>query len=149
MSSMATSVGVPHTAPVGCSAATSDSTEWSVACPARASRPLMAVARCCTLARRRREGRPSTVSSSHSGARVSRTPATAYSCSSVSLAEDRRLAPRVLSSSASRPRGRSEEHTSELQSRRDLVCRLLLEKKKKNKSMLYFEEKKKEKNVDD
>src|SRR5690349_10937263 len=30
---------------------------------------------------------------------------------------------------------RSEEHTSELQSRRDLVCRLLLEKKKK-KQML-------------
>src|SRR5438874_9874210 len=29
---------------------------------------------------------------------------------------------------------RSEEHTSELQSRRDLVCRLLLEKKKKNKN---------------
>src|SRR5438874_5680980 len=28
---------------------------------------------------------------------------------------------------------RSEEHTSELQSRRDLVCRLLLEKKKKEK----------------
>src|SRR2546421_6295767 len=27
---------------------------------------------------------------------------------------------------------RSEEHTSELQSRSDLVCRLLLEKKKKN-----------------
>src|SRR5690349_22208286 len=27
------------------------------------------------------------------------------------------------------PTGRSEEHTSELQSRRDLVCRLLLEKK--------------------
>src|SRR5690349_22787490 len=27
---------------------------------------------------------------------------------------------------------RSEEHTSELQSRRDLVCRLLLEKKKKD-----------------
>src|SRR5690349_22199266 len=31
---------------------------------------------------------------------------------------------------------RSEEHTSELQSRRDLVCRLLLEKKKKQKTML-------------
>src|SRR6266496_2994852 len=31
------------------------------------------------------------------------------------------------------PPERSEEHTSELQSRRDLVCRLLLEKKKKNK----------------
>src|SRR6266496_3907816 len=31
------------------------------------------------------------------------------------------------------PALRSEEHTSELQSRRDLVCRLLLEKKKKNR----------------
>src|SRR5204863_4016146 len=30
-------------------------------------------------------------------------------------------------------RVRSEEHTSELQSRRDLVCRLLLEKKKYNR----------------
>src|SRR5207249_9063288 len=38
------------------------------------------------------------------------------------------------SSSRSKPTGaRSEEHTSELQSRFDLVCRLLLEKKKKNK----------------
>src|SRR5437868_8534598 len=32
---------------------------------------------------------------------------------------------------------RSEEHTSELLSRFDLVCRLLLEKKKKNKSTSY------------
>src|SRR5215469_18603865 len=32
---------------------------------------------------------------------------------------------------------RSEEHTSELQSRRDLVCRLLLEKKKKIIITLY------------
>src|SRR5437868_12711316 len=32
--------------------------------------------------------------------------------------------------SAREPRERSEEHTSELQSRFDLVCRLLLEKKK-------------------
>src|SRR5206468_13099434 len=31
-------------------------------------------------------------------------------------------------------RRRSEEHTSELQSRSDLVCRLLLEKKKNNKT---------------
>src|SRR5699024_12794436 len=31
--------------------------------------------------------------------------------------------------------GRSEEHTSELQSRFDLVCRLLLEKKKKKKEL--------------
>src|SRR5690349_24247771 len=33
---------------------------------------------------------------------------------------------------------RSEEHTSELQSRRDLVCRLLLEKKKKNKKLKHI-----------
>src|SRR2546421_3207674 len=31
---------------------------------------------------------------------------------------------------------RSEEHTSELQSRSDLVCRLLLEKKKKSTNIL-------------
>src|SRR5205814_7306917 len=34
--------------------------------------------------------------------------------------------------------GRSEEHTSELQSLRHLVCRLLLEKKKKNKMYENF-----------
>src|SRR3712207_7012012 len=34
-------------------------------------------------------------------------------------------------------RTRSEEHTSELQSRQYLVCRLLLEKKKKNKNLKY------------
>src|SRR5438105_10453043 len=34
---------------------------------------------------------------------------------------------------ARHPAQRSEEHTSELQSRVDLVCRLLLEKKKKKK----------------
>src|SRR5687768_18248006 len=33
---------------------------------------------------------------------------------------------------------RSEEHTSELQSRLHLVCRLLLEKKKKNKQTLNY-----------
>src|SRR3712207_7672888 len=33
--------------------------------------------------------------------------------------------------------GRSEEHTSELQSRQYLVCRLLLEKKKKNILLKY------------
>src|SRR5438034_8492895 len=33
-----------------------------------------------------------------------------------------------------RPDGRSEEHTSELQSHSDLVCRLLLEKKKKKRT---------------
>src|SRR5690349_23983010 len=40
---------------------------------------------------------------------------------------------RPVPPSASVRSGRSEEHTSELQSRRDLVCRLLLEKKKKKK----------------
>src|SRR3712207_7077780 len=33
---------------------------------------------------------------------------------------------------------RSEEHTSELQSRQYLVCRLLLEKKKKNTSNIMY-----------
>src|SRR2546430_4443779 len=32
---------------------------------------------------------------------------------------------------------RSEEHTSELQSQSNLVCRLLLEKKKKKKTIIY------------
>src|SRR2546430_12918388 len=34
-----------------------------------------------------------------------------------------------------RPSGRSEEHTSELQSQSNLVCRLLLEKKKKARQL--------------
>src|SRR5947209_14453160 len=56
--------------------------------------------------------------SERDGARRSRTASTA--------------APKFSSSRASRSwKGRSEEHTSELQSRQYLVCRLLLEKKKK------------------
>src|SRR5947208_7476703 len=35
---------------------------------------------------------------------------------------------------------RSEEHTSELQSRDDLVCRLLLEKKKKKKKFTHTQD---------
>src|SRR2546427_7385614 len=60
-----------------------------------------------------------------------------------SAAEDRALPVRAQRSARARPalfRGlqhpgawRSEEHTSELQSQSNLVCRLLLEKKKKNK----------------
>src|SRR5690349_23697856 len=52
---------------------------------------------------------------------------------------DRSVATRIRCITAPHPsyaesqRPRSEEHTSELQSRRDLVCRLLLEKKKKKK----------------
>src|SRR2546429_4121891 len=38
----------------------------------------------------------------------------------------------------SKPKIRSEEHTSELQSRLHLVCRLLLEKKKKNNKSIYL-----------
>src|SRR5688572_31260416 len=34
---------------------------------------------------------------------------------------------------------RSEEHTSELQSQSNLVCRLLLEKKKKNRNKIKYE----------
>src|SRR5215469_18959751 len=45
-----------------------------------------------------------------------------------------------------RPVIRSEEHTSELQSRRDLVCRLLLEKKKKNTKPFPHYKKKQTKN---
>src|SRR5438132_2838909 len=40
-------------------------------------------------------------------------------------------------------RSRSEEHTSELQSHSDLVCRLLLEKKKKKKQINETHRKKK------
>src|SRR5206468_13110692 len=42
-----------------------------------------------------------------------------------------RVRPRVPALFTVQALGRSEEHTSELQSRSDLVCRLLLEKKKK------------------
>src|SRR5882757_10388664 len=43
-----------------------------------------------------------------------------------------------------RPEQRSEEHTSELQSRQYLVCRLLLEKKKKHKREEKLPKKQKE-----
>src|SRR3712207_8477272 len=46
------------------------------------------------------------------------------------LLRKRRLAPPIA-------RHRSEEHTSELQSRQYLVCRLLLEKKKKKKYVIH------------
>src|SRR5437870_10682745 len=51
--------------------------------------------------------------------------------STAATASARRRA--VLPDRAANPASRSEEHTSELQSRGHLVCRLLLEKKKKNK----------------
>src|SRR2546422_8252500 len=54
---------------------------------------------------------------------------------------DRPASPRHVdkpsgSARPARSRSRSEEHTSELQSRLHLVCRLLLEKKKKNETRI-------------
>src|SRR5260370_5749468 len=42
-----------------------------------------------------------------------------------------------ITTALARLRGRSEEHTSELQSHLNLVCRLLLEKKKKKRRDRY------------
>src|SRR5690349_22275610 len=50
------------------------------------------------------------------------------------LAPDVRVVQELARHAGFRWPPRSEEHTSELQSRRDLVCRLLLEKKKKKTS---------------
>src|SRR5256886_8569632 len=47
-----------------------------------------------------------------------------------------RLLPRCQMNRRSGTGGRSEEHTSELQSQSNLVCRLLLEKKKKTNTSL-------------
>src|SRR3712207_7790261 len=46
---------------------------------------------------------------------------------------------RSASACAPAPGGRSEEHTSELQSRQYLVCRLLLEKKKNHESIRFLQ----------
>src|SRR5262245_66656724 len=57
----------------------------------------------------------------------------AFRCSScrTSRASWSAASTRQAASRATAPKWRSEEHTSELQSLRHLVCRLLLEKKKK------------------
>src|SRR5699024_12842299 len=66
---------------------------------------------------------------------VCTSPGSTLTCSPASR---RRRAIRRMSfgpgSTASSPVPRSEEHTSELQSRFDLVCRLLLEKKKRERA---------------
>src|SRR5690349_23926943 len=51
---------------------------------------------------------------------------------SAALGESVRARRVIAADAVARAELRSEEHTSELQSRRDLVCRLLLEKKKIN-----------------
>src|SRR3712207_7884474 len=58
--------------------------------------------------------------------------APARSSSPTGAAGTRRRRPTTAPSPRSTRRTRSEEHTSELQSRQYLVCRLLLEKKKKD-----------------
>src|SRR5256885_4943374 len=50
------------------------------------------------------------------------------------IRQNRKRFPRVGARRRARLMGRSEEHTSELQSPCNLVCRLLLEKKKKTKT---------------
>src|SRR5260364_447946 len=66
-------------------------------------------------------------------------------CSSVISSVVRKSAPRCAPAGPARPRPRSEEHTSELQSPDHLVCRLLLEKKKKKKRTKEGRKKKKKK----
>src|SRR6266705_5818824 len=56
-----------------------------------------------------------------------------------------RCAPGREPRSLRQPGTRSEEHTSELQSPYDLVCRLLLEKKKKKENIKINKKKKKKK----
>src|SRR2546421_5934116 len=69
-----------------------------------------------------------------------RSPLIPATCLLKQPAKVRRLASALAaaqsfpSRSIERDGNRSEEHTSELQSRSDLVCRLLLEKKKKKKN---------------
>src|SRR3712207_8957425 len=75
---------------------------------------------------------------SRAGTSFAATPSRA--CTTPSRLPAAHLGPRATTSSSAtssapiRPVRRSEEHTSELQSRQYLVCRLLLEKKKKNTS---------------
>src|SRR5690606_40764618 len=63
----------------------------------------------------------------------SRSPHERATCSANrwTTSNSTRSTPWCLIPRAPEPKRRSEEHTSELQSRENLVCRLLLEKKKK------------------
>src|SRR5437868_9490596 len=63
-----------------------------------------------------------------SGPRTLSTMSAALAASAADLAI---FAPAAANSASGMDEPRSEEHTSELQSRFDIVCRLLLEKKKK------------------
>src|SRR6266540_2708069 len=76
-------------------------------------------------------------------AEFSPSACTARAVKPVSSRSSRRQPSAGSSPGSTRPAGRSEEHTSELQSHHDLVCRLLLEKKKKKQQNLEIKIKKK------
>src|SRR2546427_6660681 len=81
--------------------------------------------------------RPPSISASPSMVRTSQP-----SACTASMAQDLTAWPSTMTVQAphwlvSQPTCRSEEHTSELQSQSNLVCRLLLEKKKKKKHESY------------
>src|SRR2546430_3386922 len=85
-----------------------------------------------SLVARARRGEPSRSGRATAGAATSAAEARVSQCYGT---RDPRGVPALLvhSRAARRARmNRSEEHTSELQSQSNLVCRLLLEKKKKN-----------------
>src|SRR6266536_5735861 len=66
------------------------------------------------------------------------SPPSADASRAVSNSSPIALAPPSSRRHAGPSRSRSEEHTSELQSRVDLVCRLLLEKKKKEMENVFM-----------
>src|SRR5438132_7950399 len=79
--------------------------------------------------------RPSRTTIVWSGLGVAPVPSTKSTCVSATTAVSTTVYWRTSAASESgRCAARSEEHTSELQSHSDLVCRLLLEKKKKKTS---------------
>src|SRR5690606_40593108 len=61
------------------------------------------------------------------------SPPTTTAMGPVRSASHNVCSPAMSAPTTQSPRSRSEEHTSELQSRENLVCRLLLEKKKTHK----------------
>src|SRR5699024_12648792 len=79
------------------------------------------------------------ISAANRGSPRARTVRRATSCRMSHSAETASATPNTRPPTAgqSTERPRSEEHTSELQSRFDLVCRLLLEKKK-NKHIMHI-----------
>src|SRR5260370_1438848 len=67
-----------------------------------------------------------------------RNPKTKWESSSANRPRDGLMIPILSSGFASARKSRSEEHTSELQSHLNLVCRLLLEKKKNKRERRSF-----------